>query len=149
MPNIAALLKIEISRIARREVRAEVLPVRKAAASQRTQIAALKRQVDGLQKQLRAATRAARNEPVPVGNDADDATRSSGRFSPKGLASQRKRLGLSAEEVGLLVGASNQSIYNWEAGKARPNSRHLPALFALKKLGRQAAATHLASLRAA
>ena len=32
---------------------------------------------------------------------------------------------------GLLIGASAQSIYNWEEGKARPRAQHLPAIFAL------------------
>ena len=55
------------------------------------------------------------------------------------MASQRRRLGLSAAECGLLVGASAQSIYNWEEGKARPRAQHLPAIFALRALGRREA----------
>jgi len=42
MPNIAALLKSEISRLSRREIRKEVQPLRKAAAAHRREIAALK-----------------------------------------------------------------------------------------------------------
>jgi DNA-binding transcriptional regulator YiaG len=69
------------------------------------------------------------------------------RFSAKGLASQRKRLGLSANDCGLLLGVSGQSIYKWEDGTARPRAKHLPALVALRSLGRKAAAAHLAALR--
>jgi DNA-binding transcriptional regulator YiaG len=61
------------------------------------------------------------------------------------LASQRRRLGLSAGDCGLLLGVSAQSIYNWEEGKARPQAKHLPALAALKSLGKKEAALHLAS----
>ena len=68
------------------------------------------------------------------------------RFSAKSLASQRRRLGLSAEDIGRLVGASGQSVYNWEAGKARPRDSHIAAIAALKTLGRKAAATHLAAM---
>ena len=69
------------------------------------------------------------------------------RFSPNGLVSQRKRLGLSALECGLLVGASGQSIYNWEDGKARPRAKHLQALAALRGMGKKDAAARLAELR--
>jgi len=53
------------------------------------------------------------------------------------MASQRRRLGLSAAECGLLIGASAQTIYNWEEGKARPRAQHLPAIYALRNLGRR------------
>ena len=33
--------------------------------------------------------------------------------------------------------ASAQSMYNWEEGKARPRSKHLSAIFALRTLGRR------------
>ena len=38
---------------------------------------------------------------------------------------------------------SSQSIYNWEEGKVRPQAKHLPAVMALKTLGRNAAAVDL------
>jgi transcriptional regulator with XRE-family HTH domain len=55
------------------------------------------------------------------------------------MRSQRKRLGLSAAEVGVLIGSSAQSVYNWEEGKTRPQARHLQAIFALRDLGRREA----------
>ena len=67
------------------------------------------------------------------------------RFSAKGLASQRKRLGLSAQALGKLIGVSGLSIYHWESGKARPRSNHLPAIAALKTLGKNEAAAVLAT----
>jgi DNA-binding transcriptional regulator YiaG len=46
-----------------------------------------------------------------------------------------------------LVGASGQSIYNWEAGKARPRSAHLAAIAALKSYGKKEAMARLETLR--
>jgi len=63
-------------------------------------------------------------------------------------SSQRRRLGLSAADCGLLVGTTAQSIYNWESGKVRPRARHLAAIAALRTLGRKDAQAHLASRRA-
>src|SRR5437588_10027360 len=146
MANVASVLKEEISRIARKIVRAETSSLKKAVAAYRSDIAALKRRAQELERQQRrkpAARALGSDEP------GADASAIKTRFSAKGLASQRRRLGLSAHECGLLLGVSAQSIYNWEEGKARPRSAHLPALAALRTLGKKSAATHLASVSAA
>lgn len=146
MPNIASIFKSEITRVARREIRSELLSLKKAASAHRAEIAALKRRVQALEQTLRRLSKAStRLAPVTADKEPSQAL----RFRAKGLASQRQRLGLSAEACGLLVGASGQSIYNWEAGKARPQAKHLPALAALRTLGKKAAASRLASLRQA
>jgi DNA-binding transcriptional regulator YiaG len=146
MPNIAALLKSEISRVARKEVRAEISSLKKAASAYRSDIAALKRRSHALEQQLRSLSKlSARLAPAAESEVASE-TR---RFSAKGLASQRRRLGLSAADFGLLVGASSQSIYNWEDGKVRPRAQHLPAIAALRTLGKREAAARLESLREA
>ena len=144
MPNIATLLKHEISRIARKEVRAETSHLKKAVATYRSEIAALKRRALELEKKLSRRGR----EPASPAPEAGAETAKKGRYSARSLASQRRRLGLSANELGQLIGVSAQSIYNWEEGKARPRARHLPAVMALKTLGRKAAAAHLKALAA-
>ncbi|MEO5883551.1 MAG: helix-turn-helix transcriptional regulator [Caldimonas sp.] len=146
MPNIATLLKNEISRVARKEQRGESLAVKKALSSHRTEIAALKRRTQALEQALRRLTRAGGRSSAA--QEADDAPAPSTRFSAKSLASQRRRLGLSAADCGLLVGTTAQSIYNWEAGKVRPRDRHLAAIAALRTLGRKDAAAHLAARQA-
>lgn len=137
MPNIASILKLEISRIARKEVRGETQSLKKATASYRTEIAALKRRTRELEDQLRQLGKAsAKTKVAPEVVPTAQAV----RFSAKGLASQRRRLGLSAEHCGLLIGVSGQSIYNWEQGTTTPFAKHLPAIAALKSLSvRQAA----------
>ena len=71
------------------------------------------------------------------------------RFSAKGLAAQRKRLGLSASDIGLLVGASGQSVYNWESGQNRPRASQLPAIAELRTLGKRDALAKLEALHSA
>ena len=144
MANIASLLKSEISRVARKELRAETAGLKKAIGSYRSEIAALKRRAQALESALRRLSKAT-GKAAAAGGDAPARAQ---RFSPKGLASQRKRLGLSAHECGLLVGASGQSIYNWEDGKARPRAKHLQALAALRAMGKKDAAARLSVLRA-
>lgn len=143
MPNIASILKAEISRVARKEVRSEVAALKKAVGAHRAEIAALKRRAEALEQELRRLRKAA---PKPEAVETDETSSRATRFSAKGLASQRKRLGLSAEDCGLLVGASGQSVYNWESGSARPRAKHLPAIAGLKSLGKKEAAARLASM---
>lgn len=147
MSNIATALKDEISRISRKEIRRETASLRKTSASYRLEIAALKRRVRELERQLRWAGQGARPAKPVAANDETIAE--GARFSARSMASQRKRLGLSAAECGLLIGASAQSVYNWEEGKVRPRAQHLPAIYAMRSLGRRQANEILERRRAA
>ena len=69
------------------------------------------------------------------------------RFRASGMASNRKRLGLSAADFGLLVGASGQSVYAWEQGKARPRGKNLAAIAALRGVGKREVVERLAALK--
>ena len=143
MPNIANILKVELARIARKEVRAETLALKKALGTCRSEIAALKRRAQVAEQHLRQMSKISQ-KAVPVADKEGSST--ARRFSAKGLVAQRRRLGLSARECGLLVGASAQSVYNWEEGKTRPLARHLTAIAALKSLGKRRARAHLESM---
>ena len=149
MANIATLLKSEIIRLARKEVRAEVVQLRKASAAHRSEIAALKRRLAQLEGMAKRATRRSAREPAAGTAEDGDGDAATGRFSAKSMRSQRRRLGLSAAEVGRLVGSSAQSVYNWEEGKTRPQARHLQAIFALRGLGRREAKTRLEAMASA
>jgi DNA-binding transcriptional regulator YiaG len=142
MSNIAALLKTEIARVARKETRAEIQALKKASAHYRSEIAALKRRAASLEQQLKRLSKGASKRQEP--RDSDDGPQL--RFSAKGFASQRSRLGLSAEECGALIGASPLSVYNWEKGKVRPRPAHLPAIAALRKMGKKEAAARLQAI---
>ena len=149
MPNVAQVLKAEIVRIAKKELRAETHSMKKAQASFRSDIAALKKRARQLEQAIRVlgkhAQKAQKTPPAASAPDGNAKT----RFSAKSLVSQRRRLGLSAEDIGRLVGASGQSVYNWEGAKARPRDSHLPAIAALRTLRRRAALAHLAATTSA
>jgi DNA-binding XRE family transcriptional regulator len=138
MPNIASALKAEIARLARKELRSETETLKRIAARQRADIAYLKRQLAALQRDLLRLSRSA-GRPQP--RDKDEPSEGAGiRFSAKGLAKHRQRLGLSAEAIGKLVGVSALSIYKWEGGTARPRARYLPAIAGLRTLKKSVAA---------
>jgi len=64
MPNIASILKEEIARVARKEVRRETTALKKSNVTHRSEIAALKRRATELERQLRAFGKNARPGPV-------------------------------------------------------------------------------------
>ena len=133
MANLATVLKSEIARVARKEARAEVEPLRKANAQYRSAIAQLRRQISGLEKQLKQAKRrvsAAAPTVEPPGTAR--------RFSASRLAAHRTKVGLSAAAYGKLVGMSGATIYLWEQGKSRPSAEQLTKLAALRSLRKQA-----------
>lgn len=136
MPNIGAMLKQEITRLARREVRAQVHATKKASTQYRRHIAALRRQVTALERQL-ALVRRRVSAAAPAASASEPAQKV--RFVAKGLKSQRARLGLSAADFGRLVGVSAQSIYNWEQGHATPRAGQLAALAARRGIGKREA----------
>jgi DNA-binding transcriptional regulator YiaG len=140
LPNIASLLKEEIVRVARKTLRAETESLKKASAQYRSEIAALKRRVDTLERQLaRVGKKIAKEE----GELAPEVMVHQVRFSAKGLRAQRKRLGLSAGDFAVLVGVSPQTIYNWEAGSTRPRSDQLTAIAAVRGIGKREALARL------
>ena len=134
MPNLAHVLKDEIRRLARREIKAELGPARKASAQYRRDIAALKRRLRDQARQIAALERADKKA-----RKADPETSPVVRFSPKWLQAHRERLELSAADYGALVGVSSQTIYNWEQGKTRPQPQQLQGWSVVHKLGKREA----------
>lgn len=149
MSNLAATLKQEISRLARKELRRELDGLKKAVSTYRSEIAALKRQVSDLQKALKAASRQKAASAIPglSGQSKSAEPKGNLRFRASGMAANRKRLGLSAADFGLLVGASGQSVYLWEQGKSRPNDKSLAAISALRGVGKREVAERLVATK--
>lgn len=135
MPNIASILKAEISRVARKEVRTEIEALKKASAQHRSSIAALRRQVSALEKELRRTVKGAGRRASSAEDPAAEEEGLKRRFSAKRLAAHRVKLGISAASYGKLVGVSGQTIYHWEQGKARPRAAQLESLASVRNLG--------------
>src|SRR4051794_23964645 len=138
MPNIGTVLKSEISRVSRKEVRGETQALKKSISQYRSQIADLKRRMHALEQQVRRVGKGSR--PAEA---AEDEPAGHLRFSAKGLAAQRRRLGLSAAAVARLLGVSALSVYKWESGKTRPRARQIEAIAGLRGMGKREAIKRL------
>ncbi len=139
MPNIAVVLKEEIRRLAKKEVKAQVGSTKKAVVQYRSEIAKLKR---SLGQQEREITLLKKKQGQPQAKEPLEAA----RFSARSVKAQRSRLGLSAADYGKLVGVSGLTIYNWEHEKARPRKAQLAALVAVRGIGKREAIMKLAEL---
>lgn len=96
MTQFAAELKAEITRLARKEIRTQIQGLRKASGEQRSALAALKRDSAGLKAAIAHWSKRAGTEHSADQPDSGKQV----RFSARSVASQRRRLGLSAAEFG-------------------------------------------------
>ncbi len=144
MPNIASVLKEEILRLARKEIRRQTSLLRRASAQYRKDIAEMKRRVSGLQRQVVPLEKQLRKDASSQIMEADAGRV---RFTAKGLRSQRKRLGLSAADCARLIGVTDQTIYNWEHENGRPRKEQLARIAALRRTGKKEAMARLEQLK--
>lgn len=145
MPNLGRVLKDEIVRLARREIRSQTTTLHKASAGYRREIAALKRRVAELDRAAKGwakqSQRSAGAVSPAVSSDKPL------RFRADGFQTLRKKLGVSAEQMGMLIGVSGQSIYGWEQKRTTPRRSQLPAIAALRGLGKREIAQRLDALK--
>ncbi len=136
MPTFASALKQEITRLARKEIKAETVSTRRAVAQFRRDIAELKRLAKSMDRRLAALER---SEKKRAGKPVSPELAEGARFSPRWVRSHREKIGFSQAEYAVLVGVSSLTIYNWESGRTRPRKEQLAALVAVRKLGKREA----------
>jgi len=134
MPNIATVLKEEIARLARKELRQHIDPLRAQVLAQRKAISALKQEVAGLQRDI---AKLAKGTPkaAQAKTDSGSAGRPS-RYSGALLRKLRERLGLSRDAFAPLIGASPQAVYNWEHTDTRPRQEFLDKIALIRGLSK-------------
>ena len=142
MSNFAAQLKTEISRLAKKESRTQAAVLKKAQTTQRAEIADLKRRIASLEAVVRRLGKTTARSTTPAKQEDEPQGL---RFRADGFASLRKKFGLSAAQMALWLGASNQSVYHWETGKSKPRAAQLQAIAAVRKLGKKEVAQRLAA----
>jgi DNA-binding transcriptional regulator YiaG len=143
MSTLAAVLKGEIRRLAKKEARAEVASVRSASGQYRHDIAALKRTNRELARKVALLEKTSVRPPTAPSAESGTEV----RFSPKWVSNHRKSIGLSQDSYASLVGVSPMTIFNWEKGKTRPQAKQLAAWGAVKRLGKRAAMQRLEALK--
>lgn len=144
MPNLSQILKAEISRISRREAKAFTTPLRNSNTALKQSVLELKRKVADLEKESKkfsAFYKTAREEQTKVSpEEAQNA-----RMTARGVKALRRKLGLSRQAFGKLVGISSGAVFMMEqkSGRLRLRQQTLLSLLAVKGLGRREAKARL------
>lgn len=133
MGQVETALKHEINRIARREARALVLPLKDEIKRLKARHLQLKSIIETSQRrQIEEKTRAKIEQATTA--TPDSANR---RLSPGLIRKLRARLGISQAKFGKLVDASLTTIVNWETGKSTPRAAARQRIVALRALSRR------------
>ena len=135
MPNVAAILKKEISRVAHRELRRffkELTPavsiLKKTVSAQKKKITQLEAKVAKLEKRTGADSVI----KLPKGEEFDKS-----RLGSKNIAKLRAKLNLTRVEMAKLIGVNPNSIFLWENAKATPRSTAKAKIIALRGVGKR------------
>jgi DNA-binding transcriptional regulator YiaG len=137
MSSLINSLKSEIARVARKELKEELLSLRKATTAHRSEIAALKRQVKSLASALKATTKSskAKNKDEPAMDVP--ATTPGIRFSAERLVALRTKWGITQTQMAKVLDVSYLSVHKWEAGAAKPRTAQLQKIAAVMKMGKR------------
>jgi DNA-binding transcriptional regulator YiaG len=118
--------------------------------AQRAEIGGLKKRVHELERQLKDQGRESRRQRAHALAVRDSADKATGlRFRAAGMAKNRERLGLSARDFGLLIGATAQAVNAYESGKSKPVGKQLAAIAALRGAGKLEVEIRLEALKQA
>jgi DNA-binding transcriptional regulator YiaG len=145
MPDLGKVLKDEIRRLARKEVRL-------ATSALADENRALKRTVSDLKKRValleRANSRISKHVTAAQAKETQEEAKQAApraRISSRTIITMREKLGLTQAEFGTLVGVSGQSVYQWERKGGRLRLRHATrtAVLEAKQMGRREARRRL------
>ena len=145
MSSFVSSFKAEVIRLARKEAKAVVTPIKKPSGSNRKALADLKRRVATLEKECRRLGSLVAKVPQP---QAEPAEGQKARITAKGMRSLRRKLGLTGEEFGTLLGVSTVTVYQWERkdGPLHVREATRAAILSVRDLGAREAKERLAGL---
>ncbi|NWF57428.1 MAG: helix-turn-helix domain-containing protein [Syntrophaceae bacterium] len=146
MGKIESMIKSEIQRLARREIRSTFRPLKREVRAMRLKLSSLMKGYTNLNRitkeQVQKATEQFKLEATP------DEIKVA-RFSPARIRALRLKKGLSQKELGMLLGVSLGTVVLWEKGKITPKAERKGALIALRRLKKREIRRVLAERKAA
>jgi len=143
MGKMEQTLKSEITRLAKKQVRATYLPLARDVRWLKRTVSAMRKTVAALARlgtELRAERQAQRAKLAVAPEEVKAARLSAGL-----IKKLRARLGITQGDLATLVGVSASAVGSWEYGKAKPEGHNREALVALRKLGKREVAGILAA----
>jgi DNA-binding transcriptional regulator YiaG len=146
MGKMEQIIKSEIIRLAKKQVRTTCLPLAREVRQLKRVVSELRKTVRplkvlGAELQTQKAAALSRLQAAPEEVQA-------ARLSPLLIKKLRNRLGISQGDMATLIGVSGAAVASWEQGKSKPKGRNKEALVALRKLGKREVKPLLADKKA-
>lgn len=142
MADIAKLLKDEITRLARKEVKKNVVPLRTKLISLSRTVSRQQKALDSLEKTIARQNKLLAEAPALSEAVSEEAVKKS-RVSPRLVKIQRKRLKLNQSDFARLLCVSVATVRSWEQGRSQPRRSNLAAFVSVRRLKLTAARERL------
>jgi len=132
MGKIEKIIKSEILRLAKREMRATFNPLRREAWRMKLKLSGLLKDFNSLNRLVREQVLQGENKKMKLEASVEEAKAS--RLTPERIRLLRKKLGISQRQLAILAGVSLGAVVGWEKGKFHPNINKKATLVAIRKL---------------
>jgi DNA-binding transcriptional regulator YiaG len=135
MGKLEGIIKSEIVRLAKREIRKISIPLGKDVRLLKNTVSELRKMVSSLERFAAHQESELRKKKALLEASPEEVKVS--RFSPRLIKSLRKRLSITQKELAILTGVTVGAIHQWESGIFVPRAQKKSLLVALRKLGRR------------
>ncbi len=134
MGKLEGVIKTEIMRLAKREMRKISVPLKWDVQSLKITVSQLRKAVVPLERFVSDQQKELAKHEIPLEVSPEELKKS--RFSPRLIKTLRKKLGITQKELAILLGVTVGAAHQWEIGKFTPKPEKKAVLAALRKLGR-------------
>jgi len=135
MAKFETIIKSEIVRLAKREVRKIAVPLGRDVRSLKSVVSQLRKSVLTLQRIAASQQKELEKGKKPLEVAPEEVQVS--RFSPRLFRSLRSHLGITQKELAVLTDVTVGAVHQWESGQFKPSMKKKAAIVALRKLGRR------------
>ncbi len=135
MAKFETIIKSEIVRLARREVRKIAAPLGRDVRSLKSVVVQLRKSVLALQRITASQQKELEKTRKPLEAAPEEVKIS--RFSPRLIRSLRRHLRITQKELAVLTNVTVGAVHQWESGQFKPSMKKKSAIVALRRLGRR------------
>ena len=135
MGKLEGVIKSEMVRLAKREVRKVSVPLGRDVRFLKGTVSQLRKVVFALQRIMATQQKELEKGKMPLEASPEEVKLS--RFSPRLIQSLRGHLGITQKELAILTGVTVGAAHLWESGQFKPSMKKKAIMVALRKLGRR------------
>jgi DNA-binding transcriptional regulator YiaG len=135
MGKVEGVIKSEMVRLAKREIRKISVPLGRDVRSMKSTVSQLRKAVSALERIAATQQKVLEKGEMPLEAAPEEVKVS--RFSPRLIRSLRGHMGITQRELAILTGVTVGAVHLWECGQFKPSEKKKAVMVALRKLGRR------------